>query len=124
MSTPEGKVKDKFKRWWKRHFPSAWVFMPVQHGYGVHGVPDYVCCFPMKITKKHVGKTIGVFAGIEAKAEKGILSKHQQHQLDLIKKAHGLAFVIRGLDEEFHAPLTALRLAIKGADGMDQLKES
>jgi hypothetical protein len=75
----------------------------------------------MKITKKHVGKTIGVFAGIEAKAEKGILSKHQQHQLDLIKKARGLAFVIRGTEDGFYSPLTAMRLAIRGKDNLEEL---
>ena len=31
-------------------------------------MPDYICCIPVVITQDMVGKTVGVFAAIEAKA--------------------------------------------------------
>ena len=52
--TPEGKVKDAVKKVLKKH--GIWYFMPMQNGFGVVGVPDFICCFR------------GAFMGIETKA--------------------------------------------------------
>lgn len=114
MATPEGRVKDKFKRWMKKTFPTSWVFMPVQMGYGEHGVPDFLCCVPLTIRPEHVGKTIGTFVGVEAKAQKGKLSGHQQTQIDRIQAASGLAFVIKGVSDEFTKPLNKLKHMVLG----------
>ena len=53
-TTPEGKVKDKVKKFLKEH--GIWYYVPVSAGYGVHGIPDFVCCAD------------GLFVGIETKA--------------------------------------------------------
>lgn len=53
-TTPEGKVKAKVKKWLKER--GIWYFVPVSAGYGVHGIPDFVCC------------ASGLFIGIEVKA--------------------------------------------------------
>ena len=52
--TPEGKVKDAVKKVLKKH--GIWYFMPMQNGFGVVGVPDFICCFN------------GAFLGVETKA--------------------------------------------------------
>jgi hypothetical protein len=114
MATPESKVKAKIKRTLKKHYPGAWSFMPVQMGYGQHGVPDILCCIPMTIRSEHVGKTFGVFVGIEAKADTGKLSKHQAHQIKLIGEATGLAFVVRGVGERFNLAMDRLHKLIYG----------
>ena len=52
--TPEGRVKDAVKKVLKKH--GIWCFMPMQNGFGVVGVPDFICCFH------------GMFLGVETKA--------------------------------------------------------
>jgi len=64
--TPEGKVKAGVKRWLKER--GWWWFAPVSNGMGRHGIPDVICCQPVKITPEMVGLTIGVFRAIETKA--------------------------------------------------------
>jgi len=54
MMTPEGRVKDAVKKVLKKH--GIWYFMPMQNGFGVVGVPDFICCFH------------GIFLGVETKA--------------------------------------------------------
>jgi len=46
----------------------AWSYAPIQTGRGVHGIPDRVGCVPVTITQAMVGRTIGMFVGVEAKA--------------------------------------------------------
>ena len=52
--TPEAAVKDAVKKVLKKH--GIWYFMPMQNGFGVVGVPDFICCFH------------GMFLGVETKA--------------------------------------------------------
>ena len=40
--TPEGKVKDDVKKRLKQH--DIWYFCPMQNGFGVVGIPDFICC--------------------------------------------------------------------------------
>jgi len=114
MATPESKVKAKIKRTMKKNHPGSWSFMPVQMGYGQHGIPDHIYCVPMTIRPEHVGKTIGVFVGIEAKADSGRLSRHQAKQINDIREATGLAFVVRGVGERFAITMARLNRLIKG----------
>jgi hypothetical protein len=51
--TPEAKVKDKIKKFLKAN--AIYYAMPATGGYGVSGVPDFLCCVK------------GKFVGIEAK---------------------------------------------------------
>lgn len=83
----------------KKHHPGAWGYMPVQTGYGQHGIPDHIYCVPIKITPDMVGKTVGLFVGIEAKTERGRLTKFQKMVLNKITEAKGVATVIYGVDE-------------------------
>ncbi len=80
--TPEAKVKDAVKKVLNHH--KLWWYMPVQTGYGVAGIPDFVCCWH------------GRFVGIETKApgKENNLSKHQQVQRAAILEAGGLYAVI------------------------------
>jgi hypothetical protein len=59
-----------------------WWYMPVQTGYGVKGIPDFVCC------------ANGKFVGIETKFKKNGLSKWQEIQIQRIKDSKGAVFVI------------------------------
>lgn len=40
--TPEGRVKDDVKKRLKQH--DIWYFCPMQNGFGVVGIPDFICC--------------------------------------------------------------------------------
>ncbi len=97
MSALEAKVKDDIKRLLK-HL-GAWQFMPMQ-SMGKAGVPDHIACIPLKITQEHVGKTIGVFVGIEAKRVGKSPTERQWLQINQIKAAKGLAFFIEGRKSE------------------------
>lgn len=52
--TPEGKVKDAVKKELRKR--DIWYFMPMQNGFGVVGIPDFICCWE------------GTFLAIETKA--------------------------------------------------------
>jgi len=96
MTQPEKKVKNSIKKSVLDRFPGTWMYMPVQTGYGQHGIPDFVCCVPVVISQEMVGKRIGAFVGIEAKTETGKLSKMQSYQINAIADASGVAVVIKG----------------------------
>lgn len=83
--TPEGQLTASVKQLLR----AAGVFhWKVWQGMGsVPGVPDIV------------GIRDGRFFGIELKAPKGIASPAQQQFIDEIKRAGGIAFVARTLDE-------------------------
>ena len=84
MQTPEGRVKAKVKKLLKQY--GVYFYMPMQNGYGVHGIPDFVCCCN------------GHFIGIETKAPGKLsnLSPNQKLQLSLIADAKGGTFVTDG----------------------------
>ena len=96
MAQPEKKVKAEIKNQMKEAFPECWGYMPVQTGYGVHGIPDHIYCVPIIITPNMVGREIGVFVAIEAKTEKGKLSSNQESRISEIIKAKGIAGVVYG----------------------------
>jgi len=78
--TPEGKVKKKVTDILKAL--NIYYFTPVSGGYGKSGVPDIVACFN------------GRFIGIECKAGQNQPTALQTAQLEAIKRARGLAFVV------------------------------
>jgi len=80
--TPEGKVKDAVKKVLKKH--GVWYFMPMQNGFGVVGIPDFICCFH------------GIFLGIETKApgKREQTTPNQDRVLREIKEHGGYTIVV------------------------------
>ena len=93
---PESWVKDKMKLAFKEEAPKMWWYMPVQGPEGEHGIPDFVACCPVRITQDMVGKEIGLFVGIEAKADDGRVSAAQDNCIKKVRESKGLAWVVRG----------------------------
>jgi hypothetical protein len=83
MTTPEGKMKDKIKRLFKRY--QVYFHMPVQNGMGAPTL-DFICCY------------FGWYIGVEAKAPKKDLTQRQYDTKDDIEKAGG--FVLRVSSDE------------------------
>jgi Holliday junction resolvase len=78
--TPEVKVKRKVVQTLKAL--GAYYFYPVTSGFGASGVPDIVICYR------------GRFFGIECKAGKNKPNALQQHNLNAIIAAGGVAIII------------------------------
>lgn len=78
----------------------AWRYSPVQVGMGASGIPDIIACVPTVIKQEDVGKTFGLFVGIEAKVGYNKPTKLQRAQLRGIAKAGGMALVITGQDKK------------------------
>ena len=74
----------------------AWHYAPVQMGMGASGIPDIIACKSLKIKPSDVGKTFGLFVGIEAKVKGNKPTKLQMYQLKGIAKAGGQALVVTG----------------------------
>ena len=92
-----GRQESDLKEDIKKDLPTgSWVFSPVQTGYGSGGIPDILSCIPTVIKQSDVGKTFGMFVGIEAKMGKNKPSALQQGQLEGIAAAGGSALVITG----------------------------
>ncbi|HNQ20012.1 MAG TPA: hypothetical protein PKI46_03005 [Bacteroidales bacterium] len=64
------------------------------------GVPDILACYPTIITPDMVGKSIGLFIGIEVKTPdtKNNVSELQKINLEAINNASGLSAVIWSLE--------------------------
>lgn len=79
---PEAKVKMQVKKWLKDR--GIFFYMPVQSGFGVVGIPDFVCCAQ------------GRFLGIETKApgERSNTTPNQDRVLSEIKVSGGIAVVV------------------------------
>lgn len=83
----EADVKDEVKKVLKSL--GAWWFMPVQTGYGVQGIPDFIVCLN------------GEFVAIETKFGYNKPTAHQAMQLKKIQEAKGRAFVINEENVKF-----------------------
>jgi len=77
--TPEGKVKKKIREVLDTFTP-VWYYMPVQTGYGVQGIPDFIIC------------AAGRFFTIEAKADTKVTAL-QERTMVLIADAGGVPLV-------------------------------
>ena len=86
-NTPEGRVKDKVKALLKAM--GIWYYMPMQNGYGVVGIPDFICCWK------------GRFMVIETKAPGKVTNTtaNQKRVLGQIDAALGLTLVVDSVDE-------------------------
>jgi hypothetical protein len=80
--TPEGAVKDAVKKVLKAR--GIWFFMPMQNGFGVVGIPDFICCWK------------GQFLAIETKApgKRGDTTANQDRKLQEIKDHGGWSIVV------------------------------
>jgi hypothetical protein len=80
--TPEGRVKEAVKRVLKAR--GIWFFMPMQNGFGVVGIPDFICCWK------------GQFLAIETKApgKRGDTTANQDRRLQEIRDHDGYAIVV------------------------------
>lgn len=88
--TPEGKVKARVKKTLDEM--GIYHFSPFQAGMGRAGIPDIIGCYN------------GMFVAFECKAGKGKTTALQEREINAIRTAKGLAFVIN-------------------EDNVDQLKE-
>lgn len=79
-ATPEAKVKQQVKQ--VLDYYGAYYFSPVTGGFGKSGVPDIVACFK------------GYFIGIECKAGTNKPTALQDREMQRIRDAHGMAFVV------------------------------
>lgn len=79
-TTPEGKVKARVKKTLDEM--GIYHFSPYQAGMGRAGIPDIICCYN------------GLFVAIECKAGKGKTTALQDREINAIRTAKGLAFVI------------------------------
>lgn len=80
--TPEGRVKEAVKKVLKAR--DIWFFMPMQNGFGVVGIPDFICCWR------------GYFLAIETKApgKRGDTTANQDRRLQEIKDHGGWTIVV------------------------------
>lgn len=82
--TPEGKIKQEVKKLLAEF--NVWYYMPVQTGYGVSGIPDFIGCCN------------GKFFAIECKAWSGKLTMNQDIQLRRIVACGGKTCVVYPVD--------------------------
>jgi hypothetical protein len=80
--TPEGRVKEAVKKELKSR--GIWYFMPMQNGFGVVGIPDFICCWE------------GLFLAIETKApgKRSQTTPNQDRVIAEIKNHDGRAIVV------------------------------
>jgi hypothetical protein len=81
-TTPEGKVKAEVKKVLQAR--NIWFFMPMQNGFGVVGIPDFICCWH------------GQFLAIETKApgKRKDTTPNQDRRLREITDHGGWAIVV------------------------------
>lgn len=81
-NTPEGRVKDAVKK--ELRARDIWYFMPMQNGFGVVGIPDFICCWE------------GTFLAIETKApgKRSDTTANQDRVLAAIRDHWGKAIVV------------------------------
>jgi len=97
--------------WAGRYIPvKAGDIVTIQHGdvllrgartvmSGCEGMPDWNGWHSMTITPDDVGKTVAVYVAIEGKTPDGRLTEAQEKHLGIVRKAGGIAFVVRSPDD-------------------------
>lgn len=81
----EKEIENKIKAYLK----SKDIFYFKEHGgaYGTAGIPDLICCVK------------GKFVGLEVKTSTGKVSALQEVMLRRIRKANGIAEIVRSVDD-------------------------
>lgn len=93
--TPESKIKNRVKK--DLDSLEAYYFLTnLPSGFSKKGLPDIVACLPLIVTKEMIGLRLGVFAGIEVKADYNELSALQKLQLKKIQAAGGKGYLVKG----------------------------
>jgi hypothetical protein len=84
---PEAVVKDAVKK--ELAARGIWFYMPVQGGFGVVGIPDFICCWQ------------GRMLAIETKApgKRGNTTANQDRHIANIQAAGGIALVIDDVEQ-------------------------
>lgn len=96
--TPEGRLKQQVKKlleergFWRAGSAkppdvAGWYYMPVSNGMGVHGIPDFVCCWA------------GQFFSIETKAPGKSPTPQQDRRHEEIRAAKGWVLVADDLEQ-------------------------
>lgn len=67
------------------------------------GSPDLVGWVPVTIGPEHLGRTLAVFVGLEAKAPKGRVRPEQAAFVQALAQAGGVAAVVRSCVDAHHA---------------------
>ena len=82
MRTPESRVKLEVRKLLVQK--GIWFYMPVQMGFGVGGIPDFICCFK------------GLFIAVETKApgRENTVTPLQHRTLTDIREHGGRAVVV------------------------------
>ncbi len=62
---------------------------------GIKGLADYIGWHEQIITQDMVGKKVAIFASVEGKSEDGQLRDEQVTFLKAVRRAGGIAFVVR-----------------------------
>lgn len=78
--TPEVKVKRNVAKLLKQY--GLYYFFPAMGAFGRAGIPDIICCFNSE------------FVAIECKSGLGKLTALQERELEKIREAGGVTFVI------------------------------
>ncbi len=65
----------------------------------IKGSSDLIGWTPKKVTPEMVGKTVAVFTAIEVKTEKGRVTPEQVQFIEQVRKAGGIAGVVRSPEE-------------------------
>lgn len=101
----ENDVKALVKDWFDDR--NAWHFAPIQNGLGVHGIHDRIGCVPVVVTQAMVGKRVGLFVSVEAKAPgrrgeaREGMTVHQADNLRDINAASGISIRCDGEHDLF-----------------------
>ena len=80
----EKNFENQVKKWLKEH--GAWYVKTWSNGIQRSGIPDLLICWK------------GRFIGLELKAENGRASELQKHEVEQIRKAGGIALIVRPSD--------------------------
>jgi hypothetical protein len=104
LITPEGKVKQDVRKLLTEF--NIWFYMPVQTGYGVGGIPDFICCWK------------GMFIAIETKApgRESRVTPAQRQRMTEIREHGGRVVVVSSADE--------LRLWLGMLDSLTTVEEN
>lgn len=96
MVGPEKQFENKIKAF-LGNLPNTYFFKYWAGPYSKSGIPDIICCIN------------GKFVGIEIKAENGRPSALQERNIELIRKAGGLGYILYPKDfESFKMDIMAL----------------